>query len=361
MFVWLLRLLRLYHAAEQVEPYRRVTGLPTSSPDSGNERDPAGEQDPSSEETGSEAPPGAIAQTTECPNCGRPCAENYCPSCGQELSPSASLGGVIGGFFRELLDVERGVWPTFVSLTLAPGQTVDRYLEGERKQFASPGRYLLLVVVVLTLVAGPPLRLVHPFWESLVEGTEYYVSMVVGKGEKMLALYRNVLDTVGSQVFVAATTAAGALLFAHLLRRLFGRKIDQFPEALATSAFLIGHVSVLERGSVLFGGMIGATAFPLSSELRGLIGALLSSTVVLGYIGWWGQEFGSDWRSAAAGALAAGWAQIEATLSGAAVLWGFFLWHLGLYQGPVDLVVIGAVGITPLFIHGAVEAWWRFR
>ena len=81
--------------------------------------------------------------------------------------------------------------------------------------------------------------------------------MVVGKGEEMLTLYGDVPETVGSQAFVAMTAVAGAGLFARLLRRLFGRKISRFSEAPATDAFLIGHVSVLERGVVLIGGCAG--------------------------------------------------------------------------------------------------------
>ena len=139
----------------------------------------------------------------------------------------------------------------------------------------------------------------------------------------MLTLYKDVPETVGSQAFVAMTAVAGASLFARLLRRLFGRKIGRFPEAPATGAFLIGHVSVLEWGAVLIGGMTGTAALPLSSGLRGLIGALFS----------------------------------PARRSPEKV----FLWHLGLHRGPGDLVAGGAAGVAPLLVHVGTGAWWQLR
>jgi hypothetical protein len=71
-----------------------------------------------------ESAPEAVVETTECANCGRVFTGNYCPKCGQEADPSVSTPAVIGGFFRELVDIENGFWPTFVGLTLRPGNTL---------------------------------------------------------------------------------------------------------------------------------------------------------------------------------------------------------------------------------------------
>lgn len=62
-----------------------------------------------------------------------------------------SVTGVIGGFFRELVDVDSGLWPTFVGLTLRPGETLRQYLSGIRKGLTSPGRYLLAAVMAEAL------------------------------------------------------------------------------------------------------------------------------------------------------------------------------------------------------------------
>jgi len=303
------------------------------APNPSSQGDSAGEQASNSAGSEAETAAGAVVETKECPNCGRIFAGNYCPSCGQEADSSISFLDVVSGFFREPVDLESGVGPTFVGLTLAPGKTLRRYLEGERKQFATPGRYLLGAAVVSALLTGPPLRLVHPFWNGLVWRAEYYVSVGVGKGTAMTKLYEGVLEAVSSQVFLVVTILISTSLLAHLLQRLFNRQMGRFPEALAASAFLIGHVSVLEKGALLLAiSTVGSVVIQFSPMLRGLFGALVSTVVVLGYVGWWGDELGPGWRGAVGGAFAAGWAQAEATLLGAAALGGYFLWQLDLFR-----------------------------
>jgi hypothetical protein len=110
--------------------------------DAADEAPAEGAQSPASEE------PETAVEPVECPNCGREFANNYCPECGQEADPSASVVEVIGGFFRELVDVEHGFWPTFVGLTLRPGEVLQQYLSGVRAGLISPGRYILVAVVV---------------------------------------------------------------------------------------------------------------------------------------------------------------------------------------------------------------------
>jgi len=111
--------------------------MTSSSDDSANHTGQAQEESAS----------GAVVETVECPNCGRVFTGTYCPDCGQEADPSVSATGVIGGFFRDLIDVDDGVWPTVVGLTLRPGKTLQRYLSGIRKGLTSPGQYLLAAVV----------------------------------------------------------------------------------------------------------------------------------------------------------------------------------------------------------------------
>jgi len=89
-----------------------------------------------------------VVEPVECPNCGREFTGTYCPDCGQEVDPSVSAAEMIGGFFRELVDLESGVWPTFVGPTVRPGEVLRRYLSGVRAGLISPGRYLLAAVVV---------------------------------------------------------------------------------------------------------------------------------------------------------------------------------------------------------------------
>ena len=120
-----------------------------SSPQASSDQNEATDEVPL-EEVQSPAPeePETEVDTVECPNCGHEFTGNYCPECGQEADPSATVVEVIGGFFRELVDLEHGFWPTFVGLTLRPGAVLRDYLSGVRAGLISPGRYLLAAVVV---------------------------------------------------------------------------------------------------------------------------------------------------------------------------------------------------------------------
>lgn len=58
---------------------------------------------------------------------------------------------VVSGFFQELVDLERGFWPTFKGLLFRPRTTLYEYVSGNRKQFSHPGRYLMAVIVLACL------------------------------------------------------------------------------------------------------------------------------------------------------------------------------------------------------------------
>lgn len=118
--------------------------MPSDAEASSDQSEPGREERAAGPDAGSSA----IAETTECPNCGRVFVGEYCPSCGQEASLSVSPVDVVGGFFRELVDVERGFGPTLVGLTLQPGETLRGYLQGGRAGLASPGRYLVAAMIL---------------------------------------------------------------------------------------------------------------------------------------------------------------------------------------------------------------------
>jgi len=87
-----------------------------------------------------------------CANCSHSFAGTYCPNCGQKRGSSVTVLDLVSGFFREVMDLEGGFWPTVKGLTLHPGRTLQRYLSGARRSYMHPGRYLLAAIVVSTLV-----------------------------------------------------------------------------------------------------------------------------------------------------------------------------------------------------------------
>jgi len=49
---------------------------------------------------------------------------------------------------REVADIEGEFRETLVGLMLRPGQVLQRYISGVRRQFMSPGRYLTVAVLL---------------------------------------------------------------------------------------------------------------------------------------------------------------------------------------------------------------------
>jgi len=106
----------------------------SSSDASHNESPPDGRgpAEPESPEEETATPSEGSPEPIECPNCGHEFTGNYCPECGQEANPSVSIAEVIGGFFRQFGDLDHGFWPTFVGLTVRPGDArMSRYLDFE--------------------------------------------------------------------------------------------------------------------------------------------------------------------------------------------------------------------------------------
>jgi len=345
----------------------------SSPPASGDQHDttdeaPAEEaQSPASEE------PETAVEPVECPNCGREFADNYCPECGQEADPSASILDVIGGFFRDLVDVESGFWPTFVGLTLRPGAVLRDYLGGVRAGLISPGRYLLAAVIVGVGVdqflawigAGPP-----PGADSVATPSANGPEVEEGVG--------TAVEVVGGQISAlsggsyARTVLAFLItaLLAVLLYRLFGDEITRMGEALGVSSFLFAHANFLSRGAVLL-------YVPLASLYAGYpIGdsTLLGIAIAAGYVGFASyQGFGPGWKSAVKGALAVVWTMVEAfsVVFVIAIVYaaGLVVVYPGDYvpaETPTWVVVATyVIGVLlcalPLLLHAGVEFYLRYH
>ncbi|MFB6230915.1 MAG: DUF3667 domain-containing protein [Salinibacter sp.] len=354
----------------------------SSSPNPNDQGDPVGEESP--EEPSVEETSEAVVETVRCPNCGRRFAGDYCPDCGQEADPPTSATSVIGGFFREFVDVENGFWPTLVGLTLRPGKTLRQYLGGARAGMASPGRYLLASVIISIgterLLAWTGMG-EDPFGGSAAPGTGRSPATsngatsggatADGAGDLFAEALSTALDqwtqVVGAQIRTLAALLL-AVLLAVLLRRLFAGRLKQGGEALALGAFLSGHAELLVTGAEFL--YSPAVSFYIGQPAEGLF--LPSLLIQVGYVGFAAHRcFGPGWGPGLKGAFAAGWALIEAVAIAFMCMVGHAAWlalahpeRFGVSGGaPEELetifAVVGAVCALPLLLHAGVEAYYR--
>jgi len=348
----------------------------SSSDASHNESPPDGRgpAEPESPEEETATPSEGSPEPIECPNCGHEFTGNYCPECGQEADPSTSIVEVLGGFFRELVDVESGFWPTFVRLAVRPGRVLRAYLGGVRKRLTNPGRYLLAAVVVdvavdrlLAWVGAKDLSWTNPGSTSSADGggetEEGFWAAVEVASEQVGFVFE------GPEVRVIGVLLVAAL-FAVLLYRLLGDELERMGEGVAVACFTIAHATFLSRGADLL--YVGAaslyTGHPVGPS------SLLNGVVYVGYAGFAVYSgFGPGWKSAVKGAFGVTWAYAEAYSVTMIVITLYAVWLLLMYPdeyvpagglSETELVAapfVGLVGAIPLLLHAGVEVYARYR
>jgi len=304
----------------------------------------------------------APVQTHACSNCGRTFVGDYCPECGQKAGQELSTAEVIGGFFREFVDVERGFWATLKALTIRPGPALRTYLGGAHARLMSPGRYLLAAVVlcygvdrVLTW-GGARASLTDQMPGRVPEDAAPVVR------EVQMVAWR-VFESQGARV--AANLLLAGLL-ALVLWRLFRENLNRGAEALALGGFLVGHTVLIEAVVKL----VYAPAVYLSTGRPAEFSFLLYLGVSGVYIGWATYGcFGPDWRSAAKGLLGLGWSFVDLAALLAIAPLGYGIWLTQVkpqtYSGPEGVVLgflfTAALLAVPLLVHAGVEVYYRCR
>ena len=301
----------------------------------------------------------AVVETAECPNCGRQFVGDYCPSCGQEADPSVSATGVAGGFVRGLVDVENGLWATFVGLTLRPGKTLQQYLSGVRKGLVSPGRYLLAAVVA---AVGAD-QLSRWAGANPTPVNDLDVQTAGGKREAFEAS----AAYLGSAVerFPILWFLLIAVPLALSLWTLFSGRFGREAEALAVGSFLTGHTTFLAAGTDLVLAGAGYLSGLPSVDLP--FGAAVA--LVTGYAGvacW--RCFGPGWKPAVKGAFGGAWAWVEVFAIGFFTIVGTTFWLLSAYPGAYYISghasmysTLGGAFSVPLLLHAGLEAYYRLR
>ncbi len=315
-----------------------------------------------------------MIETTKCPNCGRAFVGDYCPACGQEADPSTSIVEVLGGFFRELVDIESGFWPTLVGLTVRPGKVLRAYLGGIRKGVTNPGRYLLAAVVVdvavdrlLAWVGAKDLSWTNSGSASSTggggESEEGFWAAIEVASEQVGFVFEGPEVRVIGLLLVAA-------LFAVLLYRLFGDELERMGEGVAVACFLVAHATVLSRGADLLYVGTGSlyTGHPVGTS------SLLNGVVYVGYAGFAVYSgFGPGWRSVLKGTFGIIWAYVEAYSVILIVTTLYAVLLLLTYPdeyvpaggfSETELVAAPFVGLIfalPLLLHAGVEVYLRYR
>lgn len=272
-----------------------------------------------------------------------------------------TVTGVAGDFVRELADIEGGFWATLVGLTLRPAEVLKRYLRGIRVGLMSPGRYLLASVVISY---GMQWVLV---WTGILQTPGAYLdSASISEADEPVAkAYAEAIPQIyQSQWFGIGITLVTAGLFTLILRRLLSDEIASWAEALASSAFMVGHATVLGAGIMLLlvPLLFLSTGEPVAITTQSAVALLV--TII--YVGTAIYGFRSAWREVAKAVLGVIWVYIETVAAASLVALGYALWSAATSgtlspDGAVFLGIASALYALPLLLHAGVEAYYRLR
>lgn len=84
--------------------------------------------------------------TACCKNCRKIRTGEYCSDCGQKFSVDRiSLSYLLQQFSKDVLQFERGLLYTAVTLFYRPGQVIKDYISGKRISYTKPFTYLVLI------------------------------------------------------------------------------------------------------------------------------------------------------------------------------------------------------------------------
>jgi hypothetical protein len=334
---------------------RPALGAMSASDSSTSTGDPSPDSPPRTQ-----TPPGPDPDAaTTCPGCGHRFTGNYCPKCGQEADPTVSPIHVIGGFLRDLVNLDSGLWPTMKALTLRPGATLTAYLQGDRTSVMHPGRYML-AMLVFNASTERILRglgvLQEPALPSASKTSDPQVNALLAGAEDVLAL-----DGAGLR---PALYLIAATLLALSFWRLFRDPLDTEAEALAIGTFILGHVLFL---SLCVQGLTGMSLHLWTGQPADPSDFLLPD---LAYTAWATYAcFGPGWRAAIRGALGMTVTLLDmfGLLFGGLAVYSAWLFRSRPHafgaeaSSPDVLLVLAMVALLPLMAHAGYEAVLRLR
>ncbi|MCD8032193.1 MAG: DUF3667 domain-containing protein [Bacteroides sp.] len=93
------------------------------------------------------------ADEGNCRNCGFPLASRYCPECGQTADVKRlTFRSWIDNIFKVFLDFDGTLIRTFRMLFTRPGQMLNEYIAGQRKDYRNPFTLLIILCTVYGII-----------------------------------------------------------------------------------------------------------------------------------------------------------------------------------------------------------------
>lgn len=92
-----------------------------------------------------------MIKKNNCNNCGSDFGGNFCFNCGQIDSANNRLvfSNIAKEFFDNTFNIHKGFFYTFWNLIIQPSKVAKLYIQGKRKKYTNPTRYLVIALAAL--------------------------------------------------------------------------------------------------------------------------------------------------------------------------------------------------------------------
>ncbi len=89
-----------------------------------------------------------------CNNCGTNFEGNFCFNCGQIDLANKRLvfSNIVKDFFDNTFNIHKGFFFTFWNLIIQPSKVAKSYIQGKRKSYTNPTRYLVIALAVFATI-----------------------------------------------------------------------------------------------------------------------------------------------------------------------------------------------------------------
>jgi hypothetical protein len=171
-----------------------------------------------------------VAGLSKCPNCDARLGGNYCPQCGQKITPiNPSLHDFLHDLTHELLHVDGKIFRSVRLLLTRPGFLTAEYFRGRRATYVSPIRLYLIFSVAFfaaaSLVGTEVIFELEPGEEVEVGALGRMLGLKAMSPEEVNALVNRAMhDWVPRAMFVLVPLGA---LLVQLVTRRSGRNYPQ--------------------------------------------------------------------------------------------------------------------------------------
>lgn len=208
-----------------------------------------------------------------CKDCGASLVGPFCHACGQRAVAGRLRFADVGRWLvGKLLDADRGLLMTMRELTLRPGPTIQRYLDGQRTRFTNPFAYLFIGGAVSALLwTLTPNATRADLARSAADDMRWFGPLTEAQGRAALGIWEKTIP------YAAQVQLAVCLPLVFILRLFFRRTGHSLAEISVFALFVSGQLMLVSSLAMVPLQLAGA-----STTAHGVV-ALLSYIVVVGH------------------------------------------------------------------------------